>query len=106
MVMDDSLSGKFSKAFKNKMLHFFDDVSLMLEYGIAAFLDPRQKNLGRFKFIWDVTEGCPPMPVVLKEWPTKDKFMEEVVQQTVANCKSCLTEEEVNKIEEDELRHS
>lgn len=46
------------------------------------------------------------MSVVLKEWPTKDKFMEEVVQQTVANCKSCLTEEEVNKIEEDELRHS
>lgn len=41
MVMDDSLSGKFSEAFKNKMLHFFDDVSLMLEYGIAAFLDPR-----------------------------------------------------------------
>ncbi len=41
MYIGDSLQGKFCKAFKEKLVHFVDNTSLMLEYAIAAFLDPR-----------------------------------------------------------------
>lgn len=42
MHTGDTLQGQFCEAFKKKLAHFLDNTSLMLEYGIAAFLDPRQ----------------------------------------------------------------
>jgi hypothetical protein len=39
------------------------------------------------------------MELVLKEWPTKEKFLKEVIEQTIENCKSCLTQGEKKNIE-------
>ncbi len=43
--MVDALSSvikrEFVKAFRNKLVHFVDDPIMFMEWGIAAYLDPR-----------------------------------------------------------------
>lgn len=71
----------------------------MLEYGIAAFLDPRQQNLGRFRFIWEVPPGCPVLKDVVGEWETKDDFLADVIEQTKENAKLCMTKHDHTEVE-------
>ena len=41
MQHGETLQGRFCDGFKGKMVHFFDNISLILEYRISAFVDPR-----------------------------------------------------------------
>ena len=44
---------KFVEAFRTKLAACVDDEDLLLEWGVAAILDPQQKTLGKFWKIWD-----------------------------------------------------
>ena len=49
----DGVAEQFATAFKNKLASAVDEPDLILEWGIAAILDPRQKLLGKFHHIFD-----------------------------------------------------
>ena len=51
----DEVAKQFATAFKNKLASTVDEPDLILEWGIAAILDPRQKLLGKFCHILDLT---------------------------------------------------
>ena len=53
----DGVDEKFATAFKNKLASAVDEPDFILEWGIAAILDPRQKLLGKFCHIFDPTCG-------------------------------------------------
>ena len=51
----DRVAKQFATAFKNELASAVDEPDLILEWGIAAILDPRQKLLGKFCHIFDPT---------------------------------------------------
>ena len=53
----NGVTEQFATAFKNKLASAVDEPDLILEWGIAAILDPRQKLLGKFCHIFDPTCG-------------------------------------------------
>lgn len=52
-VSADGVGGRFVQAFREKLSEFIDDPVLLLEYGVAAALDPRQSGLGKYKQVWE-----------------------------------------------------
>ena len=49
----DGVAEQFAAAFKNKLASAVDQPDLILEWGIAAIIDTRQKLLGKFCHIFD-----------------------------------------------------
>ena len=50
-------AGTFATAFRNKLACCVDKYKIMIEWGIAAILDPRQKLLGKFRHLIDAPRG-------------------------------------------------
>ena len=53
----DEVAEQFATAFKNKLASAVDEPDLILEWGIAAILEPQQKLLGKFCHIFDLICG-------------------------------------------------
>ena len=53
----DGVAEQFATAFKNKLASTVDEPDLILEWGIAAILEPQQKLLGKFCHIFDLICG-------------------------------------------------
>ena len=51
----DGVAEQFATAFKNILARAVDEPDPILEWGIAAILNPRQKLLGKFRHIFDPT---------------------------------------------------
>ena len=49
----DGVAEQFATAFKNKLASAVDEPDLILEWGMAAILNPQQKLLGKFCHIFD-----------------------------------------------------
>ena len=80
----DGVAKQFATAFKNKLASAVDEPDLILEWGIAAILDPRQKLLGKFGNIFDPTCGVKWLHKTAAYWDTHEEFVKEVTKQTIS----------------------
>ena len=61
-----------------------DEPDLILEWGIAAIFDPRQKLLGRFCHIFYPMCGVKWLHVTAAYWDNHEEFVKEVTKQTIS----------------------
>ena len=87
----------FVEGFKIKLAYFIDDPSLMLEYGVAAILDPRQQQLGKYKLIWDSDDEL--FPNCRKNWAEHSDFLEEFKSAVVEYAKTLTLDTEAKLFE-------
>ena len=74
----EEVAKQFVTAFKNKLASAVDDPDLLLECGIAAILDPRQKLLGKFRHIFEPVCGVKWLGMCGAYWGSHDNFVREV----------------------------
>ena len=74
----EGVAEQFVIAFKNKLASAVDDPDLLLEWGIAAILDPRQKLLGKFRHIFEPVCGVKWLGMCGAYWGSHDDFVREV----------------------------
>ena len=73
-----------------------DKPDLILEWGIAAILDPQQKFLSKFHHIFDPMCGVRWLHTCGAYWDNHDEFVKEVTQQNHQLCAgSCRSSHEV-----------
>ena len=56
---------------------------MMMEWAVAAILDPRQKSLGKFKLVWANRNNAISLVKVRQKWSTHDAFVREVKDAVV-----------------------
>ena len=74
---------QFATAFKNKIASTVDDLDLILEFGIAVILNPRQNIIGKFCHIFDPVCGVRWLSMCCVYWDNHDKFAKDVTNQTI-----------------------
>ena len=80
----DGVAEQFATAFKNRLASAVDGPDLILEWGIAAILDPQQKLLGKFCHIFDPMCRVKWLHVTSPYWDNHEEFVKEVTKQTIS----------------------
>ena len=79
----DGVAEQFATAFKNKLASAVDEPDLILEWGIAAILDPQQKLLGKFCHIFDPMCRVRWLYSCIACWDNHEEFVKEVTKKTI-----------------------
>ena len=61
-----------------------DEPDLILEWGIAAILDPQEKLLGKSCHIFDLMCGVKWLHVIATYWDKYEEFVKDVTKQTIS----------------------
>ena len=77
------VSHTFATAFRNKLAYSIDNEDLILEWAIAAILDPRQKQLGKYHYIFYAAHGTKWLSVCSSYWTGHDDFVQYVSNNVV-----------------------
>ena len=80
----DGVAKQFATAFKNKLASAVDEPDLILEWGIAAILDPRPNLLGKFCHIFEPMCGVLWLHATAAYWVIHEEFVKEVTKQTIS----------------------
>ena len=80
----DGVAEQFATAFKNKLASAVDEPNLILEWGIAAILNPQQKLLGKFRHIFEPMCGVKWLHTTAAYWVIHKEFVKEVTKQTIS----------------------
>ena len=80
----DGVAKQFATAFKNKLASTVDEPDLILEWGIAAILNPRQKLLGKFHQIFEPMCGVKWLHATAVYWVIHEEFVKEATKQTIS----------------------
>lgn len=73
----------FVEAFKSKLAACVSNTDLVLEWGVAAILDPRQQTLGKFGKIWEAPGHILWLGAVRGRWREHKDFVKEVVDLVI-----------------------
>ena len=76
-------AGTFTTAFRNKLARCVDKYEIMMEWGIAAILDPRQKLLGKFRHLFDAPRGVRWLSGCSTYWDSHDNFVSDVTNNVI-----------------------
>ena len=79
----------FGVAFRSKLADCVDIPEVWLEWGVAAFLDPRQKHLGKYKIIWNNADIVW-LERTQRHWSDYDAFVKEVRECVVQYAEDCM----------------
>ena len=75
--------GTFATAFRNKLGHCIDKYEIMIEWGIAAILDPRQKLLGKFRHLFDAPRDIRWLSGCGTYWDSHEDFVTDVTNNVI-----------------------
>ena len=73
----------FASAFRNKLACCVDKYKIMMEWGIAAILDPRQKLLGKFCHVFDVPHGIRWLIGCGGYWDSHEDFVIDITNNMI-----------------------
>ena len=73
----------FTTAFCNKLACCVDKYEIMMEWGIAAILDPRQKLLGKFRHLFDTPHGIRWLSGCSTYWDSHEDFVSDVTNNVI-----------------------
>ena len=73
---DPLIVQRLVKVARTKLAEYINNEHLILEYGVAAWLDPRQRSLADYRVIWTDEENI--LTNVRREYPTFKDFTEAV----------------------------
>ena len=76
-------AGTFATAFRNKLACCVDKYEIMMEWGIAAILDPRQKLLGKFWHLFDAPRGIRWLSGCGSYWDSHEDFVTDVTNNVI-----------------------
>ena len=76
-------AGTFATAFRNKLACCVDKYEIMMEWGIAAILDPRQKLLGKFRHLFDAPRGIRWLSGCGTYWDSHEDFVTDVTNNVI-----------------------
>ena len=76
-------AGTFTTAFRNKLARCVDKYEIMMEWGIAAILDPRQKLLGKFRHLFDAPRGIRWLSRCGTYWDSHEDFVTDVTNNVI-----------------------
>ena len=76
-------AGTFSSAFCNKLACCVDKYKIMMEWGIAAILNPRQKLLGKFWHLFDAPRGIRWLSGCGNYWDSHEDFVTNVTNNVI-----------------------
>ena len=76
-------AGTFTTAFRNKLARCVDKYEIMMEWGIAVILDPRQKLLGKFRHLFDVPRGIRWLSGCGTYWDSHEEFVTDVTNNVI-----------------------
>ena len=76
-------AGTFTTAFRNKLACCVAKYKIMMEWGITAILDPRQKLLGKFWNLFDAPRGIRWLSGCSTYWDSHDDFVSDVTNNVI-----------------------
>ena len=76
-------AGTFATAFRNKLACCVDKYEIMMEWGIAAILDPRQKLLGKFWHLFEAPRGIRWLSGCGTYWDSHEDFVTDVTNNVI-----------------------
>lgn len=87
-----NLAAEYVVAFRTALVAYVDEPHLMLEWGVAAYLDARQRKLERYKLIWEKRPSYR-MVKCLRNWRTHGDFVQEVKESVHSYALGLVPEE-------------
>ena len=73
----------FATAFRNKLACCVDKYEIMMEWGIAAILDPRQKLLSKFFHLFEAPRGIRQLSGCGGYWDSHEDFVTDVTNNVI-----------------------
>ena len=76
-------AGTFASAFRNKLAACVDKYEIMMEWGIVAILDPRQKLLSKFYHLFDAPHDIKWLISCGSYWDGHEDFVTNVTNNVI-----------------------
>ena len=76
-------ASSFATVFRNKLACCVDKYEIMMEWGIAAILDPRQKLLSKFLHLFDAPRGIRWLNGCGSYWDSHEDFVTDITNNVI-----------------------
>ena len=76
-------AGTFATAFRNKLACCVNKYEIMMEWGITAILDPRQKLLIKFRHLFNAPHGIGWLSGCSGYWDSHEDFVTDVTNNVI-----------------------
>ena len=76
-------ASSFATVFRNKLACCVDKYEIMMEWGIAAILDPRWKLFGRFQHSFDAPRGIRQLSSCGSYWDSHEDFVTDITNNVI-----------------------